>query len=263
MSAPAEQQVLQEARRVFRKLADSKARLVRARENWTVVQRGASASGRLKVSARLVEVFRERGWLEPEGESLVLSVAGRNWTLAEVAGLDRFTVQHQRLGICSVRDDDGVERVAIVNEAESPLAWFRSRAVIDDHQFEAGERLRRDYTLAQLQPRLCVDLSTPMVLASRVPGGADIHDTVMAAKQRFNAALTAVGPGLSDLLFDICCALKGLESVEKEKSWPRRSGKVVLGLALDRLAAHYGVRSAPAHSRLRSWSADNLEPAAA
>jgi hypothetical protein len=70
-----------------------------------------------------------------------------------------------------------------------------------------------------------------------------------------------VGPGLSDLLFDVCCALKGLETAEKDKGWPRRSGKVVLALALDRLAAHYGIRGASTRAPIRSWSAEIVEAA--
>ncbi len=80
-----------------------------------------------------------------------------------------------------------------------------------------------------------------------------LSDTVIAAKQRFNAAMKAAGPGLSDLLFDVCCHLRGLEEAEKAKSWPQRSARVVLAIALERLAAHYGLR-VTGRGRLRSWT---------
>jgi hypothetical protein len=261
MSAPTEQEILREARRVFRRLADAKAKLaLLPGGSWSVVQRGDAQSGRIRVRAEMVNAFRARGWLDPQGEALVLNGAGRSWAIAEVAGMNLFTAQHQRLGHRIVHDEDGDERVVIANEAESPLGWLKSRGGIDAVQFEAGERLRRDYTLAQLEPRLCIDLSAPVVLGSGPVKAGFISDTALAAKQRFARALSAVGPGLSDLLFDVCCALKGLETAESGRKWPRRSGKVVLGLALDRLAAHYSI-AAPSHSRLRSWSADYLEPA--
>ncbi len=66
--------------------------------------------------------------------------------------------------------------------------------------------------------------------------------------------MEAVGPPLNDLLFDVCCALLGLEEAERAFGWPSRAAKVVLGLALDRLALHYGlVVTAPARARMRSW----------
>jgi hypothetical protein len=264
MSALAENEILREGRRVLRKLTEAKARLVETGNGrWTVVQRGSASSGRVKTSAEMVAAFHKRGWLDAGADdALVLSAVGRTWLTGDLAGADPYSAQHQLLRIRQVRDDSGHEATVVLNDGESPLGWLKARGAIDARQFEAGEKLRRDYTLAQLEPRMCIDLSAPVVLG-RGPANPVLSDTVIAAKQRLAKALSAVGPGLSDLLFDICCALKGLEAVELAKGWPRRSGKVVLTLALDRLAAHYGIREAPTGSRLRSWSADNLEPEAA
>ena len=80
---------------------------------------------------------------------------------------------------------------------------------------------------------------------------------MIAAKQRFSRAMKTVGPVLNDLLFDVYCHLIGLEDAEANKGWPQRAGKVVLVIALDRLAAHYGmIVTAPAHAKMRSWQAD-------
>ena len=70
---------------------------------------------------------------------------------------------------------------------------------------------------------------------------ATASDMAMAARQQVRAALDRVGPGLADLLMEVCCYQSGLEAAEKTFGWPQRSGKVVLQIALDRLADHYGL----------------------
>jgi hypothetical protein len=259
MSALPENEIVREARRVLRKLADAKARLVRSHDGrWAVVQRGEARSGRVKTTAGMVACFRDRGWLEPGADDalLLLSAVGRAWLTGEWIGTDPYSAQHQLLRLRPMRDDSGEEISVVVNDGESPLGWLHARGTIDDIQLQAGERLRRDYTLAQLEPHVCIDLSAPVVLGSGSANAGFISDTALAAKQRFRKAMSAVGPGLSDLLFDVCCALKGLEAAEKAKGWPRRSGKVVLALALDRLAGHYGIRPAPRHVRMRGWAVE-------
>ena len=86
---------------------------------------------------------------------------------------------------------------------------------------------------------------------------------MIAAKERLKLALDAVGPEFSGLLLDVCCFLKGLEQVERERGWPRRTSKIVLGLALDRLARHYGVKTEITgrnRAPLRSWQAEGAKP---
>ena len=76
-------------------------------------------------------------------------------------------------------------------------------------------------------------------------GQAAAMDPTLAqieAKRRFDTAIAATGAGLSDVLWRVACAGEGLEAAEKAMGWPVRAGKVVLGLALDRLADHYGIK---------------------
>jgi hypothetical protein len=130
-------------------------------------------------------------------------------------------------------------RRVTINLAESPLGWLRARKLIDARQFEAGERLRADYEMAALGPRVT------MQWEDRVDGGTTGLDPTLAqiaAKRRFDTAVDTVGPGLNDVLWRVVCACEGLPTAEKALGWPARAGRVVLTLALDRLASHYGLR---------------------
>jgi hypothetical protein len=91
-----------------------------------------------------------------------------------------------------------------------------------------------------------------------------LRDEVLAAKERVMRALMAVGPEVSGVLVDICCELKGLEDAEKENGWPQRAGKVVLQIALTRLAKHYGLigeeKPTPVKRQLRHWGSEDYRP---
>ncbi len=128
-------------------------------------------------------------------------------------------------------------RSVTVNRAESPLTWLRSRGLIDARHYAAGERLRAAYETASIAP------SVTMRWTPRVDGGGqdalDPTSAQIAAKRRFDAAIAAAGPGLADILWRVVCAGEGLPAAERALSWPARAGRVVLTLALDRLATHY------------------------
>ena len=128
-----------------------------------------------------------------------------------------------------------------VNVAESPVQWLASRGLLTDAQCRAGERLRADYERAGLAARVTMrwDASPP----AKSRGGARASDASLAridAHRRFHAALDAAGPGLADICWRVICAGEGIGGAEKALGWPTRSGKLVLGLALDRLARFYG-----------------------
>ena len=143
-------------------------------------------------------------------------------------GLDEHGAQRPR---------GAVRRSVTVNLRESPLSWLAARGLVTARQTEAGERLRADYERAQLAP------SVTMRWAARVDGGTgglDPTTAQLSAKCRFDAAVAAAGPGLADVLWRVVCAGEGLPAAEKALGWPARAGRVVLCLALDRVASHYG-----------------------
>lgn len=131
-------------------------------------------------------------------------------------------------------------RSASVNVAESPLTWLHARGHISDRQFDAGERLRADWERAQLSPSITMRWD-PV----RVRGGGDTGlgptERQIAAKARFDGAITAAGSGLEDILWRVVCAGEALTDAEKGLGWPMRSGKLVLKIALDRVADFYRV----------------------
>lgn len=134
-------------------------------------------------------------------------------------------------------------RRVTVNLAESPLGWLRARGLVDSRQFEAGERLREDYEMAALGPRVTMRWdAAPAMQRGGVPDHRlDPTTAQIAAKRRFHAAVNAAGPGLADILWRVICAGETVPTAEKALGWPARAGRLVLTLALDRVASHYGL----------------------
>lgn len=134
-------------------------------------------------------------------------------------------------------------RSVTVNLAESPLGWLKARGQISARQFDAGERLRADWERAQLAPSVTMRWDAPPVgrAARGAPDPAEATDAQLAAKRRFEAAVAAAGPGLSDILWRVVCAGEGMRSAEQALGWPVRAGKLVLALALDRVADFYRI----------------------
>ena len=129
-------------------------------------------------------------------------------------------------------------RSVTVNLAESPLGWLFARGHLSERQYDAGERLRGDWERAQLAPSVTMRWEAVRV-KSTGDSGLSGAERQMAAKARFDGALAAAGPGLADVLWRVVCAGETLPDAEKAMAWPVRSGKLVLSLALDRVAAFY------------------------
>jgi hypothetical protein len=196
---------------------------------------------------RQVSAALRAGWLAPvrtQAGVTTLRLTGQGRKAAARAGRTlshgKAVLETRLVGLL-----DGAPLYADVNVAESPLSWLRSRAggeYLTAEEFDAGERLRADFTLAQLQPRMTVDWDRPFGSGGG-NGTEDAAASALAARERVARALASAGPGLSDVLISVCCFLQGLEDSEKRLQWPRRSAKLVLKFALQRLAAHYGLRA--------------------
>jgi hypothetical protein len=211
--------------------------------------------------------LRDYGWIAREADG--------SWQITR-AGIQALRRRRSALGASSAASAPSAAIAASqlpkgprLNEAESPLVWLRQRRgrdgepLISEAQFLAGEKLRCDFTKAQMTPRVTATWSdtTPSRRQKRVtPGtGVDLADSVIVAKDRVRKALVAAGPELAGILLDVCCHLMGLEEAERLARLPQRSGKVLLLAGLSALARHYGFLNAAVAEhqiarRIRTWS---------
>lgn len=131
-------------------------------------------------------------------------------------------------------------RSVTVNVAESPLSWLHAHGHLDDRLYDAGERLRADYERAQLGAKVTMRWD-PVRVRGTADRGLTQTERQIAARSRFDGALLEAGRGLEDILWRVVCAGETLPVAEKALAWPARSGKLVLKLALDRVADFYRI----------------------
>jgi hypothetical protein len=165
------------------------------------------------------------------------------WANARLIGERRIDGESVAAAASQRRAGESARRTVAVNLAESPLGWLLAHGHVSERQFNAGERLRADWERAQLSPRVTMSWDAAPVARGRggASHGPDLNGTQLDAKRRFEGATAAAGPGLADILWRVVCAGEGMREAEGALGWPARAGKLVLTLALDRVASFYRI----------------------
>ena len=228
--------------------------------SWTL--RCASTGKEFYINSAAAEELRSRSCLvRQDCGAWVLAAVSRRRVPQGRFGADGFRRQHQEIVQRGIRDPEGIVKTVEIDVAESPISRLRTRrdksgrAMISGGQFAAGTRLHADFTRAHMQPRVTLNWDAPCCDGERRgPAGSDnMTDASIAARQRYYHALDAVGPELARILVEVCCRGNGIERAERALGLPRRSGKVVLDLALTSLARVYGLLPACGEALLHSF----------
>ena len=262
ITPPDEATLSREARRVLRRLCESGAVLAVAAEmEKAVVVRDTGDGGSARtaiVDSAIAQAMALKDWIScdtpgrvsryritPAGRQALQKLVAeqesklRDFTEAQ-AGYE--TGREAEAALAEVEADPRARKGRYVL-AESPLVALGRRRDKEGQPFlsekliAAGERLREDFELAQIGPR--VGQNWDHFLSSGIDMPASDGQGGSAAQDRLQTALRDLGPGLGDVALRCCCYLEGLENTEKRLGWSARSGKVVLRIALQRLRLHY------------------------
>ncbi len=264
LSLPNQNDLDREARRILRRMSESEAVLaVSENMDQAVVLRMKDdiPVRTATVERRFAQAFALKDWIKCVRKGRV-----HQYTITNVgrAALKRlledkaspasgpeaqpFANQHRDWGQRDISDGPrDARRPTRVNMAESPLLALsrrkdkEGRAFLSEDLVIAGERLREDFELAQMGPRVGQNWERFLTPSDRGSFGAGRGpaEGPSDARGRVQAALAELGPGLGDVVLRCCCHLEGLEAAEKRMGWSARSGKIVLRIALQRLAQHY------------------------
>jgi len=263
---PDDATIAREARRILRRLSEPGACLAVAKDMEKAVVVRDLPDGRTTRTAVLdrpiAQAMALKDWITAQAKGKItrytITAAGR-------AALRRFLAEDEsaRAGFAEApmkfgdqhrdwafRDeptlaDDRPKRIRY-NAAESPVMVLSRRrdkggeAFLPPDLVAAAERLREDFELAQMGPRVAQNWDRFLTGGGRGEFSGDSKGFgPESAKARVAAALADLGPGLGDVALRCCCYLEGMEQAEKRMGWSARSGKIVLRIALQRLKKHY------------------------
>jgi len=203
---------------------------------------------KILVNAETLDALHKAQLIQINEPFCVLTRLGSKKLKRANAVNDPFAAQQRTVVSKTIKTDGGDHEVA-VNLDESPLGRLRRRRApngetwLNDCHVEAGDRLRRDFSMGQLMQKVTSswDAGFGMGKSQNRNDRADISDTAIDARDRLSKALDCLGPDLAGVVTDVCCYLKGLECVERERRWPPRSAKLMLRTGLNLLSKHYGL----------------------
>jgi hypothetical protein len=207
----------------------------------------------VSLGGEAVRALISAGVLAGDNETCRASAEARGWLRRTLVEEDPFAGQHRT----ESRMADGTR----LNLSESPLARLAVAAegeapFLARHQVEAGERVRKLCERAQLQPRVTMSYSAAHTAGGKgVSRAAELTDMAAAARRELAGLHRVLPADCAGVVLDVCGLLKGLQVVEAERGWPRRSAKLVLRIGLEQLAQHFGLApvAVGGEARMRGW----------
>lgn len=212
----------------------------------------------VKTCAKLVSA----GVLQTEGERLLPTGETIAWVRRQLATKgEQFAAQHR-----AHRPGHGD---TIRNALESPLARLAARGTdkhsLADHQLEAGLRFTRLFERAALRQRVTMSYDPQRVAETgkSAPLDKTLNGMNIDARRDIERIYAALPSDCVSVIVDVCGFEKGLQQIEQERGWPRRSARLVLKIALDQLAMHFGlmpIANGPDAGHVGGWRDAGARP---
>ena len=113
-------------------------------------------------------------------------------------------------------------------------------AFLEPHQIEAARRIRMLFERSQLRQRITMNYG-PRISGGRPSNG--ISDLASDARDRLSRLTRQLPSECAGVVIDVCGYELGLQAIELNRGWPRRSAKLVLRIGLEMVADGLGLNA--------------------
>ncbi|AEQ50667.1 DUF6456 domain-containing protein [Pelagibacterium halotolerans] len=149
----------------------------------------------------------------------------------------------------------------------SPLGQLGRRrngepAFLDAHHLKAAGRLQTLFERSRLRGRTTMNYG-PRVDSGHGGHARDMSDMALDARRQLTELYMSLPRDCVDVVIDVCGYEKGMQDIERERGWPRRSAKLVLRIGLDALATRFGLSASATGdetAKMRSWLGNGATP---
>jgi hypothetical protein len=143
------------------------------------------------------------------------------------------------------------------------LSGSGEKNFLKPHHLLAAERFETLVRRAQLTPRVTMSYRQTRVGGQRNAGNSaeEMSESAAEARLRLSRLAGQIPSDCWNVLIDVCGFGKGLQLIETERRWPRRSAKLVLRIALEQLAQNFGLCAQATGSektRYQNWLGERL-----
>jgi len=180
-----------------------------------------------------------QGVLAANGGQYAPTADARNWLKRKRLALLKEEPVH-RAAVNSppvVSDNDTIIRLPRRSKGEDA-------AFLAAHHVVVANRVSSLILKSQLRPSVTQNLSVLRQSAqSSKCGGVDLCDMALDCRRRLDQLTNQLPKDCASVVVDICGFGKGLQQIEFERRWPRRSAKLVLRMGLDHAANFWRIGS--------------------
>ncbi len=185
------------------------------------------------------------GIIEFTPNKISINSLSKKWLLRKMANNgaskeEQFSEQHRNIKF----NNDGVK----INLNESPISRLTivragKKPYLEPHHVEAARRFSNLMERSHLRSRITMSYNDAQLASTKSSSNVklDISDMAIDARKTMESLLADIPKDWASIIIDVCGFEKGLQTVESERGWPRRSAKLVLRIGLEQLAFNLGL----------------------
>lgn len=226
------------------------------------IYRLRTKDGFASLSGELVAQLISNGVLYSYQEQCFATEMALSWVKRQLSCSSEFLNQHSEIKL----DSKGIA----CNLAEGPLGGLATSkkgrpAFLSPHHLLQAGKIQALVLRSQMMQRTTMSYDPTRIGTSKNSGvdGKDLADSAIDAKKKLYKKLSALPADCAGVVLDVCGFQKGLQLIETERRWPRRSAKLILRIGLEQLAVQSGaglVATGIKPRRNHVWNGVNSRP---